>query len=1061
MPFPDAVRLGAAEAAPAVARLVKLLDDRPDAVILANLNVDALPEEVQARLVEANRAGIGILIVRFGDEWPAFSEALLKDLPQTDAAEIFRGLGTELVPQWTDGVDFVRAFKGDRARVADMAYPGAPALTHCLVPTPASLDSVQAPFLETFFSLAGRAVRWAAEDEPECRIVGVESVAPEGPPETDIPPFLPQEFVEHLAENAPQPVLRPFLVHFAEPAAGRYTVSVRARYPYRDVGEWRLELPTPVRKGDVSYLLKAPVGTGDFFLDIWLSDRRGVVDWYSEAVHIDGWPDIADFQYPQRVLRPFDTLPVAFRVRPHFNRPRPALAWLAATDSLGRVVSERYLPIAAEGGLIETSLDFVDLIASSVRVDVFVADALRPPLSRWHLERAGHASSYLPVRHEAGSDFTVIAGGADTPEFTARGFHEVLTAASVDVVHTQGARSQAHGVYLENVRALPEIATFFAAAAVAGDERSPCLTAPAFWERQKGALVDAVSMQWGYGAGYYSLGAGNCLVANGDEVCRSSTCLASFSNYLAATYGSLAALNSEWGLDLDDWDTAARYVGSPNDRPLAPWVDFRGHMDGVFANAHTIARATVLEGDAKARVGFVPLAECSPTTGYDWSELASRLDWLAVIADPVLVKQVRSYQPRAGSSFIRVEPADVASPERSQWLPWNAALHQFGGVWIDKGYGDRYGDVPTPVVEPDGRLNADALPLVAALERLENGLGELLIRAERAASVVALYDSQPSYYVSHADELPGSSRDAHRMFVDLLTALGHQPDFVTPDRIAEGALTTYKLLVMPSALAMSDDDAAAVRQFHAGGGAVLADVPPGQYDEHGAVRDSPVLADVFGDATTARLLESIGESDPNALSTWIDSLNLPKPYGEFISRLGEFEGETFAFRYGSAHVLGLLAAPDRGRDTVRVSFVDGFYGHDMLSGEAIPKNRSAFPRLRNGAAALYAALPYLVERVDLETPEAIQIGRRLQFRISVRAKDVLPGNHVARVTFGPRIQGPMAHYSQTVECPGGQGTGYIPLALNDVPGVYALTAHDLLTGISTTQVVELVGEVAQ
>ena len=93
-------------------------------------------------------------------------------------------------------------------------------------------------------------------------------------------------------------------------------------------------------------------------------------------------------------------------------------------------------------------------------------------------------------------------------------------------------------------------------------------------------------------------------------------------------------------------------------------------------------------------------------------------------------------------------------------------------------------------------------------------------------------------------------------------------------------------------------------------------------------------------------------------------------------------------------------------------------------------------------------LPYEVSRITIDAPDSVSAGKRLRLRVSLRCTDKLPGRHLVQITFGPHLGESLSHYDRTVDCPGGSGTTYIPLALNERPGIYDIRARDVLTGVS-------------
>jgi hypothetical protein len=109
-----------------------------------------------------------------------------------------------------------------------------------------------------------------------------------------------------------------------------------------------------------------------------------------------------------------------------------------------------------------------------------------------------------------------------------------------------------------------------------------------------------------------------------------------------------------------------------------------------------------------------------------------------------------------------------------------------------------------------------------------------------------------------------------------------------------------------------------------------------------------------------------------------------------------------------------------------------------------------------GGAAVFASLPYQVAGVEVTTLDSARPGRRLPLSVSVTAKGANAGTHVVHVEFGPIGKPGLRHYAQDVVCQGGQGATFIPLAINEQPGIYALIARDVLSGVSdeATVVVE-------
>jgi len=90
----------------------------------------------------------------------------------------------------------------------------------------------------------------------------------------------------------------------------------------------------------------------------------------------------------------------------------------------------------------------------------------------------------------------------------------------------------------------------------------------------------------------------------------------------------------------------------------------------------------------------------------------------------------------------------------------------------------------------------------------------------------------------------------------LLEDRGLRPTFVTSQQVEAGALIErgITVLILPRAIALSDAEAAAMRQFVEAGGVLVADSFAGRMDEHCRERETGVLDAFFG----IRRLEPVG-----------------------------------------------------------------------------------------------------------------------------------------------------------------------------------------------------------
>ncbi|MDM8004838.1 MAG: hypothetical protein QUV05_01615 [Phycisphaerae bacterium] len=112
--------------------------------------------------------------------------------------------------------------------------------------------------------------------------------------------------------------------------------------------------------------------------------------------------------------------------------------------------------------------------------------------------------------------------------------------------------------------------------------------------------------------------------------------------------------------------------------------------------------------------------------------------------------------------------------------------------------------------------------------------------------------------------------------------------------------------------------------------------------------------------------------------------------------------------------------------------------------------------VERSSPVVVARLPYKVGGITLQVPESARRGDTLEFRAAVHDHDNKPRpGHVIRIeVFGPdKTERPC--YGAWLDGDGPEQPGRIPFALNDPPGPWKITATDVISGVSSTETFEL------
>lgn len=826
-----------------------------DVVVLGNFKFSILPEEVRADLLARVRAGLGLVVANQRSGLPADMEQMLAGLKADEsAAAITRGIGQELTPEWPSTLQFVHAGLCEQGRVVHLDYPGNRPETSFLLPPLSDPIHARDCYLDTYFSLVAKALRWAAGRDPERWVTAFSDVSPKGPSENEIPPDLPEEYVQQVRDGVAV-ASRQFSITLNAPADKPYVVRAQAREASRGITHLYSDLPQ-LPKGASAYAFELPLGPGSWLVDVWLYTRKqDCVEWHSEVARVNGWPEIDGLTYAKGCLLPNDTLAITMDIRPQYHRPRPCTVYARATDCLGRRVAENSVQVGEAGGPVHVTLNFADLIANLVKVEVFAADTTNARPGRWELDRATYGTPvYLPVRTPRLLNVPSFAAVTPVPdEYTIRRHIKTLAGLHVDSLAAPESETMRYYFAAANMRPIPELVSHVPES-VSGTLRAPCLSQPSFRESAAAVIREQTPGFWTIGTSAYNLGLGACLTSGGEDVCTCEQCQEGFREWLERHYKSIDKLNAAWG---------STFGGFGEVRPLtrdealdegayAGWLDFRRYMDTVLAGSLAFGREMVRSIDRNARAGILALQGSRAQLGYDWWLLGSQLDAMAIPPDPVVMELVRSFLPPGASAALAVSGSDLVDEAGAASLPWRQVLHGFGGLWHTSPFGAAQTPLPLPALGPDSRPSAITEALAQSVAEIKSGLGTLLLNARPVPPQVALLASQSSLYLNQVDlAYQCDSRRAEEGFLRLLEDLTVPYVFISTDQLVARNLKEYRLIILPMARALSDGEVAALRAYRESGGSLVADVAPGEFDEHGRRREQMPLDDLFGVAHAA------------------------------------------------------------------------------------------------------------------------------------------------------------------------------------------------------------------
>jgi len=612
--------------------------------------------------------------------------------------------------------------------------------------------------------------------------------------------------------------------------------------------------------------------------------------------------------------------------------------------------------------------------------------------------------------------------------------------------------------------------------------REPSLSDSKWLNKIRDRLMRVVSMQHPYRPLYYNLGdeTGVADLAAFWDFDFSEYSLTAMRDWLKERYGSLIALNQEWGSGFDRWEQVkpmtTREAMQRSDQNFAAWADFKEWMDVAFARAIESGTRAIHEADPEA-VAAIEGAQIPGWGGYDYSRLAASVDAMELYDFGDNVEIVRSFNP--GLIMLVTSVGRGAIEEHRVW---REALRGIRGLilWDEKN--EFVGENGTV-----GERGHGAAPYFAALR---GGLGALLINSSRHTDPIGVLYSPASRRMQwlldrRATAEDWSGRDASAEYQDdtiraatrnvarLIEHSGLQHRFISPQGLRRGELRSgnYRILMLPHTIALSSIEAKEISDFVEHGGIVVADGEPGIFDEHGRRMAKPALAEVFaGPATLAEASFAFGKGRA-IYTTFGDegSRENRRAFSEILEAAGvrprfpvaggdgrpASDVETYVFENGEVTVVALLrdfvpSGDPSGQEAVFMTLPRLLNAYDLRTGQHLGNTDRLAVELGPVEPVLLALSPKPLAPPSISGPRKTHLGGDADFLIRLDSPAAVDVVHLDAIDPAGNA---VAHYSGNLLVTRGEVSTLLPFAVNDLPGVWTIRVKDILGG--ATAVTEL------
>jgi len=313
--------------------------------------------------------------------------------------------------------------------------------------------------------------------------------------------------------------------------------------------------------------------------------------------------------------------------------------------------------------------------------------------------------------------------------------------------------------------------------------------------------------------------------------------LDTFREWAKAKYGTLEALNAQWGTRFAAWDRVIPMTAEEvRDRGnYSPWADHREFMDWSFCRFFEFVRSELRKVDPKASVGMSGSQAAEAYGGYNWRRLARALDFVQNYTHQNTIIMQRSFGPdlpRAPWTGY-----GLRNPGLRRTLWWRLLNGNFGSAYFSTG----------SIFMPDMRYGPTVEEMAPIVREFQGGVAGLLKRCKRV-SEIGLHYSHASIRGAYITGAAGLFRENRNGWIRCLEDAGFQCEFLATPELESGELAKrgYAAFVLPYSVALSEKEARALREYVQDGGLLIADGRMGMMDVNGKTLNRARLEDLFG-----------------------------------------------------------------------------------------------------------------------------------------------------------------------------------------------------------------------
>lgn len=1086
-----------------IQKIKKQLDKHWDLLIIAGIDLGILPDDIYKKIITKISEGRGLILIPATTETPLASPPIIEIIdnlePDSDPTERWLQLFSVDNPEMKTYAQNIpiRCVNYEKGRMVYIKNYLNGVENHALLPEKAVVGEMA--YLENAWAGIISLMLWATKITDNSKILNVTDAKPPGPVEEEIPPELPIAIVQNLNQSLLGTGIYPIYIEIrrnGKQKIDHIKIQIRREKDYFHFQQYQFK-PSIQKKGDALVQVEIPIGAGNYFLDVWLTQKEKVIDYFTKRFTFSSWPEIVSVEANKKSVFPNDSISLKINVLSSILENREGTIVVQGIDNYssslspeGNLICEQTKTVKGKESEVSVVLNFADLMGNYLKINVWGAPMKINTLGTNYPTLFSCHTLFIPIQRKIlekeWKNFVYLPGIKEYNQLqTAKIFEQNFNSGIYLPIEQFNEATQTRFSQPFIVQMAEETTKI----ANSDNQRKPCINDENYINTVKDNLTKINETSVIPSPFAISLGMNNCLVQSDELVCYCDKCINKFME-IAQLSGFLQNTQDfNHNFVMNDPDTIRQSLLSHNFPVFLTY--YQKFMADSFINFETILKNKLKLTFPETPIGFRIYHGNEAIRGIDWLTAINSMDWLVFDPEPMPFTLIPYIKSKNKSFWISLDFTNPnQSPEVLEWYYWKAILNQANGVWFLSPLGNAMNSVPIKIINENNSITQPFSNFYKTNKILQQGYGNLLFQSKPDYDEkVGIYYSVENLFLSSV--FPEYSyKNSLINFVRILNGSGINPVILTKESLLSSK--NLKVVILPCCLWLSEEEVEIFTEFLKTG-VIIADISPGiigddvmiekAIDINERLNDLGILVEkLLNDKETSTISNNkseildksnifiYGESMAKNIET--EPLNSVKRKIIFVQKIlydneikspflkeGDWiDGQFFSFnnRKLIAWLPNINPVYINKEITLNPSIFQKKQVRELLTEKNIRNIKKIKLNIKQENPTLLSCSPKISSKVELTLPKIVNAGNRLPIKLQITGKENEEVEYWVYLELKLEQNEQKPLFSQLINIKQNESKEvFISIPLNQVLGWYVVSVHELISGLRTSEFVKI------